>query len=136
MRAFPLFEQNGIVWVCLRLIGIYFAMLTFAFAQLVWSLVFQWGTVIGEDDWLVNIWPAEWLKPTVVYFYFVLIFSVSGILLMRHVQHSPSSYALRAARDSQRQAEAAGSNTRRVQLIAGSLRKACERLGLKQVEDQ
>ena len=105
-------------WVCLRLTGVYFAMLTLAFAQLVWSLVFQWGAVTGGDDGLVNIWPAEWLKPTVVYFYFVLIFSVCGILLMRHVQHSPFGYALRAARDSQRQAEATGINTRQIQLIA------------------
>ena len=105
-------------WVCLRLTGVYFAMLTLAFAQLVWSLVFQWGTVTGGDDGLVNIWPAEWLKPTVVYFYFALIFSVCGVLLMRHVQHSPFGYALRAARDSKRQAEATGINTRRVQLIA------------------
>ncbi|MDG2404009.1 MAG: ABC transporter permease, partial [Paracoccaceae bacterium] len=29
-------------WVCLRLTGVYFAMLTLAFAQLLWSLVFQW----------------------------------------------------------------------------------------------
>ena len=90
-------------------------MLTLAFAQLVWSLVFQWGAVTGGDDGLVNIWPAEWLKPTVVYFYFALIFSVCGILLMRHVQHSPFGYALRAARDSQRQAEATGINTRQIQ---------------------
>ncbi len=105
-------------WVCLRLTGVYFAMLTLAFAQRVWSLVFQWGAVTGGDDGLVNIWPAEWLKPTVVYFYFALIFSVCGILLMRHVQHSPFGYALRAARDSQRQAEATGINTRQIQLIA------------------
>ncbi len=105
-------------WVCLRLTGVYFAMLTLAFAQLVWSLVFQWGAVTGGDDGLVNIWPAEWLKPTVVYFYFALIFSVCGILLMRHVQHSPFGYALRAVRDSQRQAEATGINTRQIQLIA------------------
>ena len=105
-------------WLCLRLTGVYFAMLTLAFAQLVWSLVFQWGTVTGGDDGLVNIWPAVWLKPTVIYFYFALIFSVCGILLMRHVQHSPFGYALRAARDSQRQAEATGIDTRRIQLIA------------------
>ncbi len=108
----------AIGWVCLRLTGVYFAMLTLAFAQLVWSLVFQWGSVTGGDDGLVNIWPAEWLKPTVTYFYFVLILSVAGILLLRHVQHSPFGFALRAARDSHRQAEATGINTRQIQLIA------------------
>ena len=105
-------------WVCLRLTGVYFAMLTLAFAQLLWSLVFQWGDFTGGDDGLVNIWPAAWLSGTTTFFYFALIFSVGGILLLRHAAHSPAGYALRAARDSTRQAEATGIDTRRVQLIA------------------
>ncbi|MEP4248040.1 ABC transporter permease [Tateyamaria sp.] len=108
----------AIGWVCLRLTGVYFAMLTLAFAQLIWSLVFQWGDVTGGDDGLVNIWPAEWLKDTSVFFYFTLIFAVSGIIVLRHVAHSPFGYALRAARDSKRQAEATGIDTGKVQLIA------------------
>lgn len=105
-------------WVCLRLTGVYFAMLTLAFAQLLWSLVFQWGTVTGGDDGLVNIWPAEWLKDTTVYFYFTLCLCVSGIVLLRHVAHSPFGYALRAARDSSRRAESIGINTKKVQHLA------------------
>jgi branched-chain amino acid transport system permease protein len=105
-------------WVCLRLTGVYFAMLTLAFAQLLWSLVFQWGEVTGGDDGLVNIWPADWLNDTTIYFYFTLLLSVGGILALRHVAHSPFGYALRAARDSKRQAEATGIDTRRVQLLA------------------
>ncbi len=108
----------AIGWVCLRLTGVYFAMLTLAFAQLVWSLVFQWGDVTGGDDGLVNIWPADWLNETTVYFYFTLILAVAGILILRHVAHSPFGYALRAARDSERQAEAMGIDTRRIKLIA------------------
>lgn len=108
----------AIGWVCLRLTGVYFAMLTLAFAQLVWSLVFQWGDVTGGDDGLVNIWPAKWLNDTTVYFYFTLVLAVSGILILRHVIHSPFGYALRAARDSERQAEAMGINTHMIKLIA------------------
>ncbi len=108
----------AIGWVCLRLTGVYFAMLTLAFAQLLWSLVFQWGDVTGGDDGLVNLWPADWLNDTTVYFYFTLLFAVGGILMLRHVAHSPFGYALRAARDSQRQAESTGIDTRRVQLLA------------------
>lgn len=108
----------AIGWVCLRLTGVYFAMLTLAFAQLIWSLVFQWGDVTGGDDGLVNIWPADWLNDTTIYFYFTLLLSVGGILVLRHAAHSPFGYALRAARDSQRQAEATGINTRRIQLLA------------------
>ena len=105
-------------WVCLRLTGVYFAMLTLAFAQLIWSLVFQWGDVTGGDDGIVNIWPADWLNDTSIYYYFALVLSVGGILVLRHAAHSPFGYALRAARDSQRQAEATGIDTHRVQLIA------------------
>ncbi|MCV3273574.1 ABC transporter permease [Roseobacter sinensis] len=105
-------------WVCLRLTGVYFAMLTLAFAQLLWSLVWQWQEVTGGDDGLVNIWPAGWLNDNTIYFYVALVFSVGGILMLRHVAHSPFGYALRAARDSKRQAEATGIDTRRVQLLA------------------
>ncbi|MGD1885294.1 MAG: ABC transporter permease [Paracoccaceae bacterium] len=108
----------SIGWVCLRLTGVYFAMLTLAFAQLIWSLVFQWGDFTGGDDGLVNIWPAQWLKDTTVYFYFTLVIATSGILILRHVAHSPFGYALRAARDSERQAEATGIDTRKVRLLA------------------
>jgi len=108
----------AIGWVCLRLTGVYFAMLTLAFAQLLWSLVFQWGSVTGGDDGLVNIWPSDWLGSTTAFFYFTLLFSVGGILVLRHVAHSPFGYALRAARDSKRQAESTGINTQKVQLLA------------------
>jgi branched-chain amino acid transport system permease protein len=108
----------AIGWVCLRLTGVYFAMLTLAFAQLLWSLVFQWGDVTGGDDGLVNIWPSDWLNETTAYFYFTLLFAIGGILVLRHIAHSPFGYALRAARDSQRQAESTGIDTHKVQLLA------------------
>ncbi len=105
-------------WLCLRLTGVYFAMLTLALAQLVWSLVFQWDEFTGGDDGLVDIWPAEWLSETSAYFYFTVIVGVGGIIFLRHVAHSPFGYALRASRDSSRQAEATGIDTKRVQWIA------------------
>ena len=105
-------------WLCIRLTGVYFAMLTLALAQLVWSLVFQWDEFTGGDDGLVDIWPADWLSDANAYFYFTVIVGVGGIILLRHVAHSPFGYALRASRDSSRQAEATGIDTKRVQWIA------------------
>ena len=105
-------------WLCLRLTGVYFAMLTLALAQLLWSLVFQWDEFTGGDDGMVNIWPAQWLSEANSYFYFTVIVGVGGIILLRHIAHSPFGYALRAARDSQRQAEATGIDTKRVQWMA------------------
>ena len=108
----------GIGWFCIRLSGVYFAMLTLAFSQLVWSLVFQWGEVTGGDDGLVNIWPAKWLSGTTAYYYFTLAVGIGGILVLRHIMHSPFGYALRATRDSARQAEATGINVKQIQWMA------------------
>jgi branched-chain amino acid transport system permease protein len=105
-------------WVCLRSTGVYFAMLTLAFAQLLWSLVFQWGDITGGDDGLVNIWPSAWASSNTVFFYLSLVICAGGILLLRHAAHSPFGYALRAARDSSRQAEAMGIHTKRIQWVA------------------
>ena len=108
-------------WVCLRLTGVYFAMLTLAFSQLLWSLAFQWGDVTRGDDGLVNIWPSAWASSTMVYFYLTLVICVGGILFLRRAAHSPFGYALRASRDSARQAEATGIDTKRVQWAAFAL---------------
>jgi branched-chain amino acid transport system permease protein len=105
-------------WLCIRLTGVYFAMLTMAFAQLLWSLVFQWGEFTGGDDGIVDIWPSDWLSGTSTYYYLTMILGVGGIIFMRHVAHSPFGYALRAARDSSRQAEAMGIHTKHVQWAA------------------
>lgn len=105
-------------WVCLRLTGVYFAMLTLAFAQLLWSLVFQWGDLTGGDDGLVDIWPSEWASGTTTFYYLAMVLCIGGIIMLRHTAHSPFGYALRAARDSQRQAEATGINTKHVQWVA------------------
>ena len=105
-------------WFCIRLTGVYFAMLTLAFSQLLWSLVFQWGEVTGGDDGMVSIWPSSWASETTVFFYLTMVIGLGGILVLRHAAHSPFGYALRAARDSVGRAEATGINTKRIQFIA------------------
>src|SRR5258706_4405474 len=49
-------------WFCVRLSGVYLAMLTLAFAQITWSIVFQWDEVTGGSNGLVDLWPARWLS--------------------------------------------------------------------------
>ena len=108
-------------WFCIRLSGVYFAMLTLAFSQLVWSLAFQWRQVTRGDDGLINIWPADWLSGTTTYYLFTLIIGAGGIIALRHVIHAPFGYALRAGRDSPRQAEAMGIDVKKVQFMAFAL---------------
>ena len=42
----------------MRLSGVYLAMLTLAFAQIVWSIVFQWEDVTGGSNGILGIWPT------------------------------------------------------------------------------
>ncbi|HET9337941.1 MAG TPA: ABC transporter permease, partial [Casimicrobiaceae bacterium] len=44
-------------WFCVRLSGVYLAMLTLAFAQITWSIVFQWDAVTGGSNGIVGVWP-------------------------------------------------------------------------------
>ncbi len=37
-------------WFCVRLSGVYLAMLTLAFSQIVWSVVFQWDGFTGGSN--------------------------------------------------------------------------------------
>jgi len=105
-------------WFCIRLTGVYFAMLTLAFSQLLWSLVFQWGEVTGGDDGMVSVWPSPWAADTTVFFYLTMVIGFGAIIVLRHAAHSPFGYSLRAARDSARRAEATGINTKQVQYVA------------------
>ena len=40
---------------CVRLTKIYFAMLTLAFAQIVWAICFKWNDVTGGEQGLPNV---------------------------------------------------------------------------------
>jgi branched-chain amino acid transport system permease protein len=105
-------------WFCVRLSGVYLAMLTLAFAQIVWSIVYQWDGFTGGSNGLTGVWPAEWLSSKSAYYYLALVFAVAGVLLMRRILFSPFGYALRAGRDSPLRSDAIGVNVKRVQWIA------------------
>lgn len=105
-------------WFCVRLSGVYFAMLTLAFAQIAWSVVFQWGAVTGGDDGILGVWPSPWASGRTAFYYLVIASSVTSILLLRAVLHAPFGYALRATRDSALRAEAIGIPVRSVQWAA------------------
>ncbi len=105
-------------YFCVRLSSIYFAMLTLAFAQIVYAIVHQWDEVTGGDNGLLSVWPARWLASPGRYYYWALVATVLGIVLLRRVAASPFGLTLRAARDHARRAEAVGVNIRMVQWTA------------------
>src|SRR5690606_35667702 len=111
-------------WFCVRLDGVYLAMLTLAFAQIVWSVVYQWDAVTGGSNGLIGVWPEAWLSGE-AWFVFVAAVAIVVVMCVRHMAFSHFGLALRAVRDSALRADALGMNVRRVQLtgfvIAGVL---------------
>ena len=105
-------------WFCVRLSGVYFAMLTLAFAQILWSVAFQWTEVTGGDNGLIGIWPSAWAASAAHFYWLTLVLVVIGIALLRVILFSPFGYALRALRDNELRAEAIGLSRRRIQWIA------------------
>ncbi len=101
-----------------RLSSIYFAMLTLAFAQIVYAIVHQWDEVTGGDNGLLSVWPAPWLATPLRYYFAALAATLVGLALLLRVSASPFGLALRAARDHARRAEAVGINIRAHQHLA------------------
>ncbi|MDQ2094764.1 ABC transporter permease [Rhodalgimonas zhirmunskyi] len=95
-------------WFCVRLSGVYLAMLTLAAAQILWGVTYQWGEVTGGDDGILGIWPAGWASGDKAYFYLAMVLCVGGMFLLRRMAHSPFGYGLRGVRDSAVRAEAIG----------------------------
>jgi branched-chain amino acid transport system permease protein len=103
-------------WFCIRLSGVYLAMLTLAFAQIVWSVVFQWDDFTGGSNGLIGLWPPAWLEGN-IYYYFVLAVVVLSAWAIRRILFSPFGYAIRACRDSALRAGAIGIDVQRVQWL-------------------
>jgi branched-chain amino acid transport system permease protein len=105
-------------WFCVRLTGVYSAMLTLAFAQIAWSAAFQWNALTGGSNGLVGVWPAPWLSSKTAYYYLALVLCGLGVLVFIKITHSAFGYALRASRDSPQRAEASGIDVRATQWAA------------------
>ncbi len=121
LLAAPLLAGAGALvfgWFCVRLSGVYLAMLTLAFAQIAWSVMFQWDEFTGGSNGLVGIWPAAWLSGKTAFYYLALLLCGAGIWMLRHMLFSPWGYALRAGRDSPLRCDAIGIDLARLQWSA------------------
>jgi branched-chain amino acid transport system permease protein len=121
LAAAPLAAALGAAvfgWFCVRLSGVYLAMLTLAFAQITWSVAFQWDALTGGSNGLIGVWPASWLSAKGAYYYAALGVCGAAIALLWRAIGSPFGYALRASRDSALRAAAIGINVRAQQWAA------------------
>jgi branched-chain amino acid transport system permease protein len=108
-----------------QLTGVYFAMLTLAFAQIVWSIAFQWVEVTGGDNGILGVWPERWAASPSHFYWLSLGVAALVVAGLRMIVFSPFGYALRATRDSALRSEAIGIDGKRIQwtafVIAGTV---------------
>ncbi len=124
LLAAPLTAGAGALlfgWFCVRLSGVYLAMLSLAFAQITWSAAFQWYDFTGGDNGILGVWPSGWAAGAAAFYYLSLVLCAGAIWVLRKVTFAPFGYALRAGRDSFSRAGAIGIHVRRHRWMAFTL---------------
>jgi branched-chain amino acid transport system permease protein len=100
-------------------------MLTLAFAQIVWSVAFEWVTVTGGDNGILGVWPEKWAASPSHFYWLSIGVAALAVAALRVIVFSPFGFALRATRDSPLRTEAIGIDGKRVQwaafVIAGTV---------------
>lgn len=103
-------------FIALRVSGVYFLLMTFAFAMLLYSLALKWTSMFGGMNGLPGIPRPDlglpWLTwNTANFYYFVFIAFVICFFLMYRFVRSPFGHALQGIRESESRMLALGYNT-------------------------
>ena len=120
-------------YLCIKRRGIYFVMLTLAFAQLIYFIGFQWVDLTGGDNGLRNIPLVPLSLPGLSidistplrYYFFVLFFVVLSLLALNRILQSPFGHVLQAVRENEHRALSCGYETTNIRwmafIISGSI---------------
>jgi len=107
-------------FLSIRRRGIYFTMVTLAFAQMFYFIAFKWTGLTGGDDGLQGV-PRPALGPLhitseKVLYYFILFFVLVSLLLATRVVNSPFGKAIQAIKENRTRAMSIGYNPERYKL--------------------
>lgn len=114
-------------YLCLRRRGIYFAMLTLAFAQLLYFVGFHLADVTGGDDGLRGIPTLPVRIPGVVtisldsslaFYYFAFAVVALAMFALKRILESPFGAVLQAIRENGERAQACGYNVVRIRWLS------------------
>ena len=108
-------------YLSVRLRGIYFAMVTLAFAQMIYFSVNQWRDVTGGENGLQGV-PRELfgldLSDPFIFYYVGLPLVLAGFFGAWRIVHSPFGRVLISIRDNPARAQALGYPVERYKLLA------------------
>lgn len=115
----PLAALGALVvgFFCVRLTGIYFAILTLAFGELLYYVVFSWYGFTGGDDGIQRLLPPPFFRDATHYYYLTLVIVAVAVALLWRITQSPFGYALRAMRDNQQRTRFLGIDVRLYMLV-------------------
>ena len=108
-------------YLSLRRTGIYFAMVTLAFAQMLYYVANELRPITGGENGFQGIprtFPGLSLGPSLSFYYAALPLIVIGYLAAYRIVHSPFGHVLVSIRDNEARAQALGYDTARYKLIA------------------
>jgi branched-chain amino acid transport system permease protein len=105
-------------WFCMRTIRLYFSLLSLAFAQLLYVIVYQWTSFTGGSDGLQGVPRPEVLGSYAANYYFALGVTLLCMLVMWFIVNSPFGWSLRAIRENTQRSQFLGINERLYKVIA------------------
>jgi branched-chain amino acid transport system permease protein len=110
-------------WLSVRRSGIYFAMVTLAFAQMLFYIVNQWRSVTGGENGLQGVPSAffgiEAVETQAFYLYYAILpLIILGMWVAWRIVHSPFGKALVATRENPARARALGYDVEHYRLLA------------------
>ncbi|MCE5333727.1 MAG: branched-chain amino acid ABC transporter permease [Desulfobacteraceae bacterium] len=119
LLAIPVSALGALVvgFFLVRLTGIYFSILSMAFGELLFYIVFSWYSFTGGDDGIQGIYPPALLRDPHYYYYFTLAIVAVATFLLWRISRSPFGYTLRMLRDNQRRTAFVGVNIRWAMLL-------------------
>jgi branched-chain amino acid transport system permease protein len=111
---------------CLRRRGIYFAMLTLAFAQMLYFIAFHAADLTGGDDGLrgIPLHPlglvvgSVSLRTPLAFYFFAYVLVVLAVAALRRILDSPFGAVLQAIRENSDRAVACGYDINRIKLLS------------------
>jgi branched-chain amino acid transport system permease protein len=107
-----------VAWVCTKSTGVSFAMLTLAFAQLGYAMLYRFKEFTGGSDGIGGIprpagpFGLDFFQDKAGYFYLVVFCLVGSYLLCRTLVGSPFGAVLAGIRENEAKTRALGYNTR------------------------
>jgi len=108
-------------YLAVRRTGIYFAMVTLAFAQLVYFVANEWRSVTGGENGLQDVPRTLFgvdLSDPYYFYYWMLPLVLLGLFAAWRVVHSPFGRVLVAIRDNPNRARALGYSVHRYKITA------------------